>query len=775
MLCSAVCLAQSSSDIEALFSPSVGQSLNEVAHELANAEQLTPRQIEQGVILLITALRLDSGADYLMPDLIRLASRDPQRDNSALIRQLFASYINQSVDLEVAGQAIDYLLGRLNSRDQREQLLTEMLGSLGDRHKVLASEISTELGLLKAEKVDKQAAAYYFATAYNSNNSNRFAFAKLVELAGDQIRPAMYLEHLRLALGENPFDIDTALAFAQYCEKLQLYDTAAGAYEYSADLFNYLHQPEPLPAAIYLPWALSSYNTERSQHKVLQTASQIRQSGKFDLLLEAIAGRAAAKIGNPRQSQQILKAAELRALELVTAPRSDRGLQSVGFAQLAWFYCFAAPDANEAVEWANRAYSADPNSTNAASILAYALVMNGQSEWAKLLIENYQMNQIAELALGQIQLAQKQRSGAIETLKSAIARDPGSLAAERAKEILGQQDTEYIPAFDPEMVLVALRGEFEDALVPSFAGPEKIISVQLKLRGDKFSYTTRLEGAVVITNNSAGPVIVSDPSLFAGNIRIDAAVTGDLESNIANLVSVRIRPALPIAPGASMSVPVQLCTGLLRRMLVAHPQADLKIEFTVFLDPVTTESGQPINRLRGLAPATAIVRRTAVQISTKYLQNRLDSLGRGRQGQKIKTAQLFAGLLMEQQIMAAGRPLYKLTYSDWMPELFVSALVRNLNDEDWVVRVRTMLAMLPLSLDYNLTDAVAKNLRAKQWPVRLTALFLLAKSQGDSFARVLDWTAKYDTDTYVRQMAVALGGREPPEQEQPRSEPPARQ
>jgi hypothetical protein len=569
--------------------------------------------------------------------------------------------------------------------------------------------------------------------------------------------------------------MDTALAFAQYCEKLQLYDTAAGAYEYSAELFNYLHQPEPLPAAIYLPWALSSYNTERSQHKVLQTASQIRQSGEFDLLLEAIAGRAAAKIGNRRQAQQILKAAELRALELVTARRApgDRRLQSVGFEQLAWFYCFAAPDANEAVEWANRAYSADPNSTNAASILAYALVMNGQIEWAKLLIENYQINQIAELALGQIQLAQKQRSGAIETLKSAIARDPGSLAAERAKEILSQQATEYIPALDPEMVLVTLRGEFEEALVPSFAGPATIISVQLKLRGDKFSYTTRLDGAVVITNNSAGPVIVSGQSLFAGNIRIDAAVTGDIESNIANLVSVRIRPALPIAPGASLSVPVQLCTGLLRRMLVAHPQADLKIEFTVFLDPVTAEAGQPINRLRGLAPATAVARRTAVQISSKYLQNRLDSLGRGRQGQKIKTAQLFAGLLMEQQIMAAGRPLYKFTYSDWMPELFTSALVRNLNDEDWVVRVRTMLAMLPLSLDYNLTDAVAKNLHARQWPVRLTALFLLAKSQGDSFTRVLDWTAKYDTDTYVRQMAVALGGKEPPDQEQPRSEPPA--
>jgi len=74
--------------------------------------------------------------------------------------------------------------------------------------------------------------------------------------------------------------------------------------------------------------------------------------------------------------------------------------------------------------------------------LAYSLVAKGQTNWAKLLIDNYQRNQIADLTLAQIHLAEGQQGPAIETLKSAIARDPGSLAAERAKEILAQQGSD---------------------------------------------------------------------------------------------------------------------------------------------------------------------------------------------------------------------------------------------------------------------------------------------------------------------------------------------
>ncbi|MHC4423938.1 MAG: tetratricopeptide repeat protein, partial [Planctomycetota bacterium] len=368
-------------------------------------------------------------------------------------------------------------------------------------------------------------------------------------------------------------------------------------------------------------------------------------------------------------------------------------------------------------------------------------------------------------ALAQIQLARNQPDAAIETLKSAIARDPGSLAAERAKEILAEHGSEYVAPIDPNIVLTVLKNSFPEAVVPTFAGPEKIISFGLNLKGSEFYYGNEFGGIVAITNNSTEPLIVSDNGLFKGRIRVDASISGDLDKKIPNLVSIKIRPTLPIEPGRSMLIPLRLATAELRQILLASPQASLNIEFTVYLDPVITADGKPTNSLAWIEPARVVVRRPAVALSRRYLQNRLNSLSRGQQGQKIKTAQLFTGLLMEQHMMANREPLYKFKYADWMPAVLKSALVQTVTDNDWVVKVHTMAGMLSLPLNHELTSAVAENLDDTHWPVRLMAVFLLAKAQGGSFHKVLDSTAKYDSNELVRRMAIALGGAQIQQQE----------
>lgn len=739
-----------------LFSPSVGERFYEVAYELANSPDIGGAEAEQAIIFLTATMNLDGGAKYVHPVLLKLACQYSERDYSQLVHHCLANYVDGKADLEPVREAVHYLLEQLDSREQREKLLEEMLKDLGGKSAVLDSELATELGLLMAEKTDDPNAVNAFWFAYNKNKYNKPAFAKLAELAGERLGAAMYLEHIRLTLGENPLDIDAALAFAQYAEQLQLYETAADTYEYCADLFRFLYPSQALPASIYLPWAISSYNTQRNQRRCLKIAEQLRQGGRFDILLEAIAGRAAVKIGDQQQASQLLKAAEGKALEL-----ADYELRAANYEQLAWFYCFALPDANKSLQWANRAYSTEPNSPTAAAILAYSLVMNQQTEWARTLIDSYEHNQIADLALAQIQLAQGQKDSAIETLRSAIARDPGALEAERAKEILAQQGAEYIPPIDPDIILSALKDNFGEAVIPTFVSPEKIISVQLNVRGSKFSYGSEFGGAVAITNNSSEPLIISDDGLFAGNVRIDAGISGDLTKKIPNLISVKIRPALPVEPGRSILVPLRLLTGELRQILFTYPQASLDIEFTAYLDPVITEEGRIANRLRDIKPATVLVKRPGVELTGKYLRNRFSSLSKGRQGQKIKTAQLFIGLLAEQHAMANREPLYKFTYADWMPDMLKSALVHNLGDDDWVVKVNTMAGMLSLPLDYELISAVAKNLNDTHWPARMMAVYLLAKNQNSNFGKVLDWTAKYDSSKLVRDMAIALGAGVP--------------
>ena len=322
--------AQAPAEAQQLFSPSVGQRFHEIACEIANADNVTNSEIEQAIIFLTATMDLDSRAslrtqkgtfggraNYVVPDMIKLASRHSERDSSQLMYQMLGNYLEESVDLEPVREALSYLLEQMNSREQREQLLAVLLQELGPQNEVFGSELATLLGLLMAEKADLVSATSYFERAYALNRYNKLAFEKLVELVPEQIEPAVYLENLRLRLSQNPLDLEAALNFAEYAERLQIYEVAAAAYEYSADLFGYLHPADPLPARIHLAWAISCYNTQRDQPKCLKIASEFRQSGRFDLFLEAIAARAAEKIGDQQHASRILTAAEAKAIQLL--------------------------------------------------------------------------------------------------------------------------------------------------------------------------------------------------------------------------------------------------------------------------------------------------------------------------------------------------------------------------------------------------------------------------------------------------------------------------
>jgi len=406
--------------------------------------------------------------------------------------------------------------------------------------------------------------------------------------------------------------------------------------------------------------------------------------------------------------------------------------------------------------------------------LAYALVLNNQTQWAKPIINNYERNQIADLTLAQIQLAEGQKDSAIETLKTAIIKDPGSFAAERAKEILAQQGEKYTPPIDPDAVLTALENVFGRTLVPVFTPPERLFSAQLNIApdparrqdGNEFPYGERFSGTVAIKNNSAEPLVISDDALFKGNIRIDADISGDLNRKFPNLVSKKIRTALLIEPGRSILIPIRLIMGELRETLLTYPQASLAIDFTLYLDPVTTSlqtEGKITNRLTYIKPTRVRIKRPGVKLTAKYLRSRFDLISKGSVAQKIKTAQLFTGLLREQSAIGGlNKPLYRFMYADWMEPLLRSALselLRNPANDQWVVKVHTMAEMLSLPLDYELISAAAKNLNDTNWPVRMMAVYLLTTTTDSNFDKVLDWTAKNDSNKLVRDMAIAALGR----------------
>jgi tetratricopeptide (TPR) repeat protein len=757
---------------EKLSAPLVSRTFYEIAYELAKPREVRGPELEQAVTFLTAAMKLDPDAKGIRPLLIEFAAREPARDYSGLVQTMLVDYVDEFADLEVVRKAVGYLLERANSREERERLLERLMGTLGGRNAILGSELATMLGVLKAEKADMEAATFYLLQAYRSNRYNKIAFDKLVEAAPEQISPVVYLERLRLALRENPADLDVALAFAEYAEQLQLYETATAAYKYCADLFDYLYPAKALPARIYLPWAISAYNTREHQSHCMQIAERIRATGEFDLRLEAIVAKAAIKLGDNELARRTFETAERKAQELVkqsrqagssvsTGPADSNDSQQVIVEQLAWFYCLALPMTDKAVAWANEAFSMR-NSPVTAALLAYALVMNEQIEWAGPLIDNYERNQISELALAQIQLAQGQTETAIETLSAAIARDPGSFAAERSKEILVQQGREYVPPIAPDAALASLQASIGQTLVPDFMPPEQTISPKLDLRGRTFPYGSDFAGTVVITNNSSEPLVISDDGLFKGNIRIDAEIRGDLTKDIPNLVFTKIQAAFLVEPSRSILIPLRLMTGELRRTLLTYPQATLSIEFILYIDPVLTSEGTMANRLTQIQPGTVRIERPGVELTTKYLRDRFNAIARDNLEQKAETARLFTGLLMEQQAMSNSQPLYKHMSADWVAPLLRSALIheagllRHPGQNEWVVKVYTMADMLPLTLDHELIKAAAENLNHPRWPVRLMAVYLLALKQQGVFDKVLDWTIQNDPSPSVRDMATAL-------------------
>jgi tetratricopeptide (TPR) repeat protein len=741
---------------EKLFSPSVSQVFYLTARELAAGENATRADAEQALVLLNAAMALDNSAKYMLTDIIRTASRPADENRSRMVYDLLMKYVDKSADLEVADSAVRYLLEQLSNREQREMLMAILFRNVGQTNPALGSELATLQGLLLAEKTDDVNAAMAFSFAYNKDKFNQLAFDKFSELAPSPPAPAVYLEYLRYRIRENPFDADVAMMFADYSLKTGLYDIAAGAYEYCAELYKFLRSTDVLPASIYLPWSLANYNTARGRHTCVQIAEQLRKQGRFDLLAEMLAAKATAAAGDAEQASRILKAAEEKSLQLLAA-----GDKSVNYEQLAFFYCFALPDAAKAIDSANKAYATQPGSPTAAGLLAFALVSYGQPEIAKPLLDSNDLTQPAALASALVKLADGQKDSAIEILKSAIDKDPGSLVAEHAKQILARQGSDYIPLYDADLVTATLKASIGEMLIPQFARPDQIISVQLSVKGNRFSYDSDFGAVFAVTNNWSEPLPVTGDGLLQGNIRIDAEISGDLNAKIPNLVVLRTRPSLPIEPKNSLLVPVQLYTGRLRQILLAHPQASLNVQLTAFLDPVTTPDGNTANRIPGVEPARLALERPRVEINRDFLQNRLNSLSWGRQGQKIKSCRLFVGLLAEQQALAESKPAYKSALTGEMSALLKSAIALALTDDDWVVRVHAMQSVTDLPLDYEMMTAVAAGLSDTNWPARLMALYTLAKNQGDTFRKVLDHTAEYDSDEFVRNMAVALGGAPP--------------
>jgi hypothetical protein len=739
---------------EKLSSGAVSQVFTRLVDDLMHVESLGPARYEQAALYAMAALDLNINNREAFQQFMSLVARWPDRDYSSSVLEWLLNSNHDFSDWQLFKDSLTYVLQRTKVAYRKEQIVNQLLERVSANNPFVRSELLVVKATLAYESSNELKAREGFSEAYNACKYNKTAFMRLVQLAPDQIPAQMYFEHLRYVVQENPLDMEAAMAFAQYSERLELYGLAAGAYRYCADLYQYLHPSEELPAHIYLPWAISSYNSVQHVGQVKEIAALVHQYNHFNIFLESITARAALAQGNESEAQALFAATEQRAEYLLKSGESE-----IQDKQMAWYYCFVNPDESKALAWANQAYSREPNDVAAISILSYALIMNNQFEWAKPLAMKSE-TQIAQISQAVLAIADDRQEEARVLLQKAIVRDPSSFVAEFAKKLLNEKGAPYRPQISANDILSSLAGQFGRLIVPKFEDPNDRLVVRFEIRQKNIDFGESISAVISIVNTSSEPILISDDSLIQGHVRIDASVQGVIKEEIPELVSENLFTRKLILPGKSAIASVRLDRGKLKYILETHPQAVLDIDFTLRVNGDSNED--PDTSVFAIKPIAKSVHRPGVIVTARGLNNQYSAIVMSDANTKVRTGKLFLGLLREQAVMAEQGPLYHFRYADWMPGRLTSAFASEsgllLLDTyaEWEARTELMVNMMGMKLDGGISTAVARHLRNPAWPARMAAISVLSATHGDSFSEVLTWSKTYDTHPLVRRLAEAL-------------------
>ncbi len=751
---------------EKITSQKVAALFLNMAQGLSYDPNMSERQADLAVLWLEGAQELKESDLPILPVLLDVVTRFPPRDHTDLMLQALRETPLVAKNVGFIKAALSYILAGLHSSVEQQRFLESMVDELGGKIDEIDSELALLLGLVAQQAGRNPDAQTFFLKAYRLDATNGIAFSKLSEMIPDKISAGMFLSHLRTGIQVAPLNLDNALAFAQYAERLELYSVAAGAYAYCADLFKYLYPDQLLPPHIYLPWAMSVYNDGQKLAQIMEIAQRVRQGDRFDIFMEAIVGKAADKAGRREEGTQIfnhtVEVSQRLLQENEDQPSDSNSVHQIGPKQLAWFYNFALKDRAKALDWSNRAYADDPNSTVSKSLLAYSLVMLDQLEYASALLDKAGDSQIALMARAQLALKKDQHDAGIKALQKAITKDPGSLVAEEAKRLLAANSIQYHPPYSPSDLLQELAKTFGPKVLPEFRSPDKAFTLSAGTQSPALAYTQDLEISLSLSNHLESSLRIGKGGLVEGWVRIDAQVTGDAEQTFPKLVQKHLFIDQWLPTSSLVTIPLDLSQSALGQWLSQRPQADVEVHLTITLDPVEDKDSVRC-RLSGLKPITLSVQRPKVNINPQWLQNQYNDIAAGTPERKIEIAKWFSGLLKEIQIVQMlGQAPYPLKAADWLAPNLETGLAGEKNllldpgRTAWPVRVCSMACLQGLSLDAQLSGALSKNLRHPYWPVRFMAIYILSRSYGKGFNQVLQWTATYDKHARVRTLAELL-------------------
>ena len=756
-LASGLALAAESPQPGDIVAPIAAESFSRLGIEIVSSN---PENVDAAMAFLQAGMLLDKQSGTGYEQFLRGAGRtcQGQQNYREIIQQTLKQYLDYKADLDIASQSLACVIEQVNSRQEREAILMRLLSPFASANPIFGSDIAVQLGLYAVERADIASAVKQFEYAVQLNPYHVLAQAKLMELRRSQTANGEWTEKLnwlRLKLAVNPMDLQAAVEFGQAAYQAGLYQPAVNAFEYASNLYEFIHPGAVMHEEIAIGWAESCYFSSPHVSRCQAIADKLRQAGVFNLEVEVVAALAAETAGNSELKNKILSEAASKA-----ESQFETNQPTMSAHQLGLFYCFAAESSEKALAWCNAAYKQDPNAAGCKSLMAYAFWLNQQEElaeeYASPLAEN---DPVAMLTLAQILIKKDQKQKAAELLNKAASRYLSLPIALKVKDLRKQLGIEGISEVSPELIQQALAARWGEKVIPSFATPDKLFKVKLKFEGEEFFYGNELDAWLVVENTSVIPLIIGPQSLVTGHYRVDAEIRGDIVMKAPQLLEKTFRPGKVLLPGEAIATRLNLNTGSLAKALFSYPQAAMTIDFKLYLDPVSDTDGSLKSGIPGQGVIQSTVRRKKVELTREFLVQRLDSLAKGQEGQKLRAAELFAGLYAEQLENNAGRVPYKHIFVE--SALLTDSIRRSILDENWRVQVHilTLLARYSVNLDYTMTESVSDALNHEKWPERMIAMWLLGQQQKATFQPVLDWKAEYDPFLLMRQLAVAMGGK----------------
>ncbi|MBN2512457.1 MAG: hypothetical protein JXB18_05915 [Sedimentisphaerales bacterium] len=741
---------------QTLFSPGTAELFGRLGNDIPSS---SPSQADICMIFLQAGIVLDEQSASVYEQFLRGAGRSSgNEDYSDTILAAMKRYMDDNADLDVAALALNCVIEQADTRQEREALLSRSLGRLAASNPVFASDVAAQLGLYAAEKADYAGAASQFDYAVHLNPYNLLAVSKLMDLTQPPTANTAVTEKLildRLVLTVNPGSLQAAMGFAQTAYHAGLYELAAEAFAYAAGLYEYLEPGKGLHEEIALGWIQSCYLTSSRQMQCAGIAQRMREQGVVNPIIEAVAALAAEKTGTPDQKKQILAGAAEKLEQQGSGQQEGIYALNTG-----WFYCFGTEDPEKALAWCNRIYTKEPNLPGAKSLMAYAFLLNQQMDMARQYAEPLAPNDpIAALVLAGVYIHQDQKAKAVELLKELLDKPSSLPIMLKAKSALKESGSDYISELSPGVIETSLKDRFDKQIIPEFVALNKLFKAKLNFGGEEFFYGSPLDARLTLENTGAMPLIIGKDGMLTGRYRIDVDIRGDIRKKIPSLLEGTFRPSRAILPGESVTVRLDVNRGELSRLLFICPQASVDIDFVLYLDPVVTGDGSLGNGVDGAGLIQTVIRRKKAEMTREFLLQRLDAVAKGQEGQRIRAAELFAGLYAEQAAAKQGTISYK--YVAIEPSLLADSVRRAIMDENWKIRVHIMscLGRYSVGLDYGMTASISENLNHDAWPVRMVALWLLASQQGDEFKPVLDWKAQHDPFWLNQRLAVLLGGK----------------